>query len=71
MQSITFPDITVKELHKRYPELIPAFLKMGFLCVGCPAAAFHTINDVAREYGYEKNKLIEELRDMIDRSGSS
>ncbi len=52
-------DITVKELLDRRPKLIQAFMDLGLLCVGCPAEAFHTIINVANEYGCDPNELLE------------
>jgi hybrid cluster-associated redox disulfide protein len=58
-------DITVKELLDHYPKLLQAFLDFGLLCVGCPTEAFHTVEDVAKEYGYDPNKLIEHFEGII------
>ncbi len=59
-------DITVKELLDRYPKLIQAFMNLGLLCVGCPAEAFHTMINVANEYGYEPNELLEHFERIIN-----
>jgi hybrid cluster-associated redox disulfide protein len=56
------PLLTVKELLDRYPQALPAFMRLRLLCVGCPTEAFHTLADVAREYDIDIN-------DLIDRSG--
>jgi hypothetical protein len=31
-----------------------------------PTEAFHTLNDVAKEYGYDVKKLIQHFQDIID-----
>jgi hybrid cluster-associated redox disulfide protein len=62
------PDITVKELLDRYPRLLQTFMGLGMMCVGCPTEAFHTVADVAKEYGYDLNKLIEYFQGIIDAS---
>ena len=64
-------DITVRELLDRYPKLLQAFMDLGLLCVGCPTEAFHTMADVAKEYGYEPNKLIQHFERMIDADDAS
>ncbi|MCP4010136.1 MAG: DUF1858 domain-containing protein [Proteobacteria bacterium] len=56
-------DTTVKELLDRYPKILQLFMDFGLLCVGCPAEAFHTLADVAREYHLDPNQL----RQRIDR----
>lgn len=58
-------DITVKELLDRYPKLLQDFLDIGLLCAGCSTEAFHTVEDVAKEYGYDPNKLIEHFEGII------
>ena len=58
-------DITVKELLDRYPKLLQEFLYFGLLCAGCPAEAFHTVEDIAKEYGYDPNKLIEHFEGIV------
>lgn len=64
------PDIsatlTIKELLDRYPQLLPTFMALGLLCVGCPAEAFHTLDDVAREYGLDLNELRQRLVTAVD-----
>ena len=59
-------DITVKELLDRYPQLLPSFMDLGLLCPGCPTEAFHTLNDVAKEYGYDSNQLVQRFQRVID-----
>jgi len=59
-------DITVKELLDRHPKLLQVFLDFGLLCAGCPAEAFHTVEDVAKEYGHDPKKLIEHFEGVID-----
>jgi hypothetical protein len=35
-------------------------------CGGCPTEAFHTLNDVSKEYEYDLTKLIQHVQDIID-----
>lgn len=58
--------MTVREVLDQYPNLLPAFIALGLLCPGCPAEAFHTLEDVAKEYGYDPNQLIEHFKDFIE-----
>lgn len=64
-------DITVKELLDRYPWLLKRFIDLGLLCPGCPTEAFHTVDDVSKEYGYDSNKLIQHFQSVIDASETS
>jgi len=59
--------ITMKELLERYPPLLQTFMDMGLKCVGCPTEAFHTLEDVAREYHLNLDQLLEHLNMVIRR----
>ena len=54
-------DITVKELLEKHPGLICIFVDMRLLCVGCPAEAFHTLAEVAKEYKFDLNQLLKRI----------
>jgi len=58
--------ITVQKLMERYPSLISVFMKHRLACVGCPAEAFHTLEDVARVYGLALNPFLKELCETAD-----
>jgi hybrid cluster-associated redox disulfide protein len=61
-------DITVKELMDRHPQLLKPFMDLGLLCVGCPTEAFHTLADVAREYGLNQDQLLHRLQNAIEKT---
>ena len=44
-------------------------MDLGLFCGGCPTEAFHSLNDVAKEYGYDVKKLIQHFEDIIDANG--
>jgi hybrid cluster-associated redox disulfide protein len=71
MNALLSPEITVKGLLDRYPHLLQLFMDLGFLCAGCPAEAFHSLNDVAKEYRYDLNKLIQHFQRIIDATDAS
>ena len=58
--------MTVNELLLNYPSVIDVFLKRKMLCVGCPAQAFHTLEDVACIYGIPFKELRRELQDTLE-----
>ncbi len=60
------PDITVKELLDRHPKALQPLMDLGLLCVGCPAEAFHTLADVAREYHLDPNQLLRHIHKAIE-----
>lgn len=64
-------DITVRQLLDRFPQSLGVFLRQRLLCAGCPAEAFHTLADVAREYGLDEAQFIAGLQAAIDRQKSN
>lgn len=71
MNSPIASDMTVKELLDRYPQLLQSFMDLGLLCVGCPAEAFHTLADVAREYHLDQNQLRQRIDSVIGDNAAS
>jgi hybrid cluster-associated redox disulfide protein len=49
-QSAPAPDMTVDEVMRRWPATIRVFLDFNMGCVGCPIAAFHSVDDACREH---------------------
>lgn len=54
--------MTVSELLRVHPSAMDVFIKRKMLCLGCPAASFHTLEDVARIYGIALKPLLKELQ---------
>lgn len=52
----------VDDILRRWPVTIRVFLDHGMSCVGCPIAAYHTVEDVCRAYGIDAGKFLTELR---------
>jgi hybrid cluster-associated redox disulfide protein len=60
-------DFAVAEVMERWPETIPIFFRYRMACVGCPIAPFETLADVAAIYGLDRECLVNELRQTIQR----
>jgi hypothetical protein len=41
-------------------------MELGLLCGGCPTEAFHTLEDVAREYGLDQDQLLQRFQHAIN-----
>jgi len=54
--------VTVKELLEQHPNLLQTFIDMKLMCVGCPADAFHTLAEVAGEYGLDRREFLAGLQ---------
>jgi len=61
------PETTIQELLKLHPRATAAFIKRRMLCVGCPAQAFHTLEEVARIHGSTIDDLYAAIRDAISK----
>jgi hybrid cluster-associated redox disulfide protein len=57
--------MTIQELLEHHPRATAAFIKRRMLCVGCPAQAFHTLEDVARIHGITAGNLCAAIREAI------
>ncbi len=44
------PDRLVDDVMRDWPSTIRVFLDFRFMCVGCPIACFHTVEDACREH---------------------
>lgn len=55
-------DMTMDEIMRLWPGTMRVVLDHGMLCVGCPIASFHTIDDAAREHGVDAEQLFAMLR---------
>ena len=54
--------MTINDLLKLNPRATKVFIRRMMLCVGCPAAGFHTLEDAAKLYGYELDDLSREIK---------
>ena len=52
----------VDDVMRKFPETIRVFIRHKMHCVGCPIACFHTVDDVCREHGTDREFFIADLR---------
>lgn len=50
-------DMTMDEIMRRWPATIRVVLDYGMLCVGCPIASFHTIEDAIKEHSIDGERF--------------
>jgi hybrid cluster-associated redox disulfide protein len=67
-------NMTIDDLLMWHPQAASVFIRRMMLCVGCPAARFHTLADASQLFGYELEDLSGEINIAISvptsRSGS-
>ena len=61
-------DMSMDDIMRLWPATIRTILDYGLLCVGCPIASFHTVDDGIREHGIEERAFRQSLRAAIERS---
>ncbi len=59
-------DMTMDEIMQLWPATIHVALRHGLLCVGCPIASFHTVNDAILEHGLDEEMFRRELLAEIE-----
>jgi len=64
IQKIT-KDMTIREVIDRYPETALVFSKYDVGCIGCFAASYETLEDIARVHGTDIKKLIKDLNEVV------
>lgn len=58
-------DMNIREVIQKYPEVIPVFYKYNMGCIGCIAASFEKIKDIAVVHGIDVKKFVKDLNDSI------
>jgi len=58
--------MTMDEIMRRWPAAIRVVLRHHLLCVGCPIAGFHTVDDAIREHGVDEETFRRDLLTAID-----
>jgi hybrid cluster-associated redox disulfide protein len=61
LMRIGFDDIVGEAMTAR-PATIRVFLDFRMGCVGCPIAAFHTVDDACKEHGVDRDVFLAALR---------
>jgi hybrid cluster-associated redox disulfide protein len=59
-------DMIVQRLLDLWPQTARVFLDHRMSCVGCPVAAFETIEEVARIYEQDSGRLLHALRQCAE-----
>ncbi|MFZ5920377.1 MAG: DUF1858 domain-containing protein [Chloroflexota bacterium] len=59
------PQNKVSETLRVYPQTARVFIELRTDCVGCIAARFCTLRDVALDYNLDLEELLSELRAAI------
>lgn len=54
-------DMNIKDVISKHPEVVPVFAKHNMGCIGCIAASFEKISDIAEVHGINVDLFVDEL----------
>jgi hybrid cluster-associated redox disulfide protein len=60
-------DMNIKEVIEEHPELVAVFQKHNMGCIGCIAASFEKISDIAAVHGVDVKQFVEELNEAMQK----
>jgi hybrid cluster-associated redox disulfide protein len=61
-------NMTIREVIDKYPETIAVFSKYNIGCIGCIAASFEKIKDIAVVHGTDVKAFVKDLNDAIEKT---
>lgn len=63
-QKIT-EDMTIRDVIEKFPETATVFAKYNIGCIGCIAASFERIKDIAGVHGTDVKAFVKDLNDAV------
>jgi hybrid cluster-associated redox disulfide protein len=58
-------DMNIKEVIDKYPETVGVFAKYNMGCIGCIAASFEKIKDIAGVHGVDVKSFVNDLNSAV------
>lgn len=58
-------EMNIKEVIEKYPEVIPVFQKYNMGCIGCIAASFEKLSDIASVHGIDVKTFVNDLNEAL------
>ena len=60
-------DMTIREVIDNYPEATMVFMKYNIGCIGCIAASFEKVKDIATVHQIDLKKLVQDLNAAVQK----
>ena len=60
-------NMNIKEVIDKHPEVVPVFQKYNMGCIGCIAASFEKLSDIAVVHGIDVKELVKDLNDAMEK----
>jgi hybrid cluster-associated redox disulfide protein len=58
-------DMTIKEVIDTYPETAMVFMRYNIGCIGCLAASFEKVKDIATVHNVDLKALVKDLNQAV------
>jgi hybrid cluster-associated redox disulfide protein len=58
-------DMNIREVIERHPETATVFSKYNMGCIGCIAASYEKIKDIAAVHGVDVKAFVKDLNDVL------
>ncbi len=58
-------DMNIREVIDKYPETVSVFAKYNMGCIGCIAASFESLKDIAAVHGTDVKSFVKDLNEAI------
>lgn len=59
-------EMNIREVIEKHPEVIPIFQKYNMGCIGCIAASFEKLSDIASVHGVDVKTFVNDLNEAIN-----
>ena len=57
--------MVIQEVIEKHPEVVSVFQKYNMGCIGCIAASYEKISDIATVHGVDVKKFVEDLNNKL------
>ena len=61
-------DMNIREVIEKYPETVSVFAKYNMGCIGCIAASFESLKDIAAVHGTDVEAFVKDLNEAIGKN---
>ena len=58
-------NMNIREVIEKHPEVTSVFAKYNMGCIGCIAASFEKIKDIAVVHGVDVKQFVKELNEVM------
>ncbi len=59
--------MNIREVIEKHPEVLPVFQKYNMGCIGCIAASFEKLSDIASVHGVDVKTFVNDLNNAINK----